>query len=255
MDSDGTNTSTTFTLDSIRDTLVRQEDTIIFSLIERAKFPLNWKAYHAKDVHGFASTILDFVVRDSESLQAKVGRYENPEELPFFPEDLQQPLVPPYNFPQILYPAAASVNVSKTIWDVYVNQLLQLIAAEGDDGNYASAAACDLVCLQALSRRIHYGRFVAEVKFRGAPSDYEPLIRAKDKDALMTLLTDTNVEEMVKERVKKKAMIFGQNVTLNDTASDGNYKVDPMVVYRLYDEWVIPLTKDVEVEYLLRRLD
>jgi len=33
--------------------------------------------------------------------------------------------------------------------------------------------------LQAISRRIHYGKFVAEVKFRDAPQDYEPLIRAK----------------------------------------------------------------------------
>lgn len=33
--------------------------------------------------------------------------------------------------------------------------------------------------LQALSRRIHYGKFVAEVKFREAPDDYTPAIRAK----------------------------------------------------------------------------
>lgn len=33
--------------------------------------------------------------------------------------------------------------------------------------------------VQAISRRIHYGKFVAEVKFRDAPQDYEPLIRAK----------------------------------------------------------------------------
>lgn len=34
---------------------------------------------------------------------------------------------------------------------------------------------------QALSRRIHYGKFVAEIKFRDAPKDYEPAIRAKVK--------------------------------------------------------------------------
>lgn len=32
---------------------------------------------------------------------------------------------------------------------------------------------------QAISRRIHYGKFVAEAKFRESPRDYEPLIRAK----------------------------------------------------------------------------
>ena len=33
--------------------------------------------------------------------------------------------------------------------------------------------------LQAISRRIHYGKFVAEVKFRDSPQEYEPLIRAQ----------------------------------------------------------------------------
>lgn len=40
------------------------------------------------------------------------------------------------------------------------------IAAPGDDGNYGSAATIDVLCLQALSKRIHYGKFVAEAKFR-----------------------------------------------------------------------------------------
>lgn len=33
--------------------------------------------------------------------------------------------------------------------------------------------------MQALSRRIHYGKFVAEVKFREAPQDYGAAIRAQ----------------------------------------------------------------------------
>lgn len=44
--------------------------------------------------------------------------------------------------------------------------LLAAIAAPGDDGNYGSAATLDLLALQALSKRIHYGKFVAEAKFR-----------------------------------------------------------------------------------------
>ncbi|XP_028548008.1 chorismate mutase 2-like, partial [Dendrobium catenatum] len=104
------------------------------------------------------------------------GRYENPEEVPFFPEDLPLPLVPSYNYPQVLHPAGASVNIAKTIWNMYFNELLPLFTAEGDDGNYASTLASDLVCLQAISRRIHYGKFVAEVKFRDAPLDYSSAI-------------------------------------------------------------------------------
>lgn len=73
----------------------------------------------------------------------------------------------------------------------------------------------------------------------------------------MKMLTFEAVEEMVKKRVAKKAMIFGQQVSLsnNNVNAKENYKVDPAVVVRLYEEWVMPLTKLVEVQYLLRRLD
>lgn len=246
------------TLDSIRDALVRQEDVIIYSLIQRANFPINSKAYSVPlgdTIHEFSGSLAEFVARQTEAAEAKAGRYENPEEIPFYPDNLPPPLITLGNFPKILYPAAANVNVSKAIWDIYTNRFLPLFVAEGDDGNYASTTACDLTCLQALSRRIHYGRYVAEVKFQVAPEQYEPLIRAKDKDAIMKLLTDARVEDMVKKRVKKKATVFGQEVNSNGTVVEGKYKVDPQVVYHLYSEWVIPLTKVVEVEYLLGRLD
>ena len=57
-------------------------------------------------------------------------------------------------------------------------------------------------------------------------------------------------------------MVFRQNVTLDDKVNnlttdgdEGKFKVDPFVVSRLYADWVMPLTKLVEVEYLLHRLD
>ncbi|KAK6927640.1 hypothetical protein RJ641_006231 [Dillenia turbinata] len=256
------------TLEEVRDSLIRQEDTIVFSLIERARFPMNSFAYEDVSsfaISGFSTSLLKYFVKEIEATNAKVGRYESPEEHPFFPDDLPNSLIAPrndsqtYHELQFLHPAAASINVNNHIWDFYLKQLRPLIAAEGDDGNYASSAASDLQCLQALSRRIHYGKFVAEVKFRDAPQDYEPLIRAKDRDALMKLLTFERVEEMVKRRVERKAMVFGQEVCLGTDGDKGDnkgkYKVDPAVVSRLYDEWVMPLTKLVEVEYLLRRLD
>lgn len=71
----------------------------------------------------------------------------------------------------------------------------------------------------------------------------------------MKLLTFESVEERVKKRVTKKAMLFGQEVSLDDNYNEKKLKIDPAIVSRLYEEWVIPLTKLVEVEYLLRRLD
>lgn len=69
----------------------------------------------------------------------------------------------------------------------------------------------------------------------------------------MKLLTFESIEEAIKKRVEKKAKVFGQDVEVEENES--KYKVEPSVVSQLYGEWVIPLTKLVQVEYLLRRLD
>ncbi|KAL5074448.1 hypothetical protein RYX36_013432 [Vicia faba] len=244
-----------YTLESVRESLIRQEDTIIFSFIERAKFPLNSLTYQQNysSIPNFSGSLFDFILHQTENIQAKTGRYMNPEENPY-EEKLSPPIVPHYNFSQFLHPAAASININKNIKKIYFNDILPLFIASGDDGNYAQTASNDLTILQAISKRIHYGKFVAETKFRKSPRDYEPLIRAKDREALMSLLVDKRVEEMVLKRVEKKAMVFGQEMSLDPNVK-GKYKVDPSIVYSLYNKWIIPMTKDIEVEYLLRRLD
>ncbi|KAL5230725.1 hypothetical protein ABZP36_029501 [Zizania latifolia] len=252
-------------LDTVRDFLTREEDTIVFSLIERAKYPLNPPAYYVPAYFAgrrHDASFAELFVRESEAVQAKAGRYQSQQEIPFFPFRVPFPLAPPYNFTSELYSAAAFVNVNDEIWSVYFSLLLPLLAKNGDDGSYAATVASDLVCLQALSRRINYGRYVAEVKFRGDQQNYTTLIRNKDKDALMKLLTSEAQEDAVKRRVQKKAMVFGRNVTLDGPVETGDsnngrasFKVDPSLVYKLYGQWVIPLTKQVELQYLLHRLD
>ena len=48
---------------------------------------------------------------------------------------------------------------------------------------------------QALSKRIHYGKFVAEAKFLAAEDHYRALIQAQDAEAIMDALTDRAVEQ------------------------------------------------------------
>lgn len=258
--------STGLSLDTVRDFLTREEDTIIFSLIERARYPLNRPAYDPVHFGAGAgrlnASFAELFIRDSEAVQSKAGRYQSLQEIPFFAYRVPFSLAPPYNFTSELYPAAAFVNVNDAIWSMYFNELLPLLAKNGDDGNYAVTVDSDLACLQVLSRRINYGRYVAEVKFRGDQQTYTSLIQAKDRDALMKLLTSEAQEDAVKRRVEKKAIVFGQSITLDgpietdvNNSSLANFKIDPSVVYKLYDQWVIPLTKQVEVEYLLRRLN
>lgn len=54
-----------------------------------------------------------------------------------------------------------------------------------------------LLDAQALSKRIHYGKFVAEAKFLAQTEKYSSLIRQQDAGGLMKLLTDEAVEAKV----------------------------------------------------------
>jgi deoxyadenosine/deoxycytidine kinase len=63
-----------------------------------------------------------------------------------------------------------------------------------------------------------------------------------DPFSLMDMLIFKAVEEQVKNRVEHKARIFEQNAT------DSECKVDPKVLSKLYDQWVMPQTKDVSLD-------
>lgn len=67
------------------------------------------------------------------------------------------------------------------------------------DGEQCLWSALEGYCVsgQALSKRIHYGKFVAEAKFAADPAAYTDLIRQKDVEGLMAMLTDASVEAKV----------------------------------------------------------
>lgn len=68
------NLGNAFNLDSVRNSLIRQEDTIVFNLIERAKFPINSPLYNQtlNLVPGFSGSLLRFIIKETEAIQAKV---------------------------------------------------------------------------------------------------------------------------------------------------------------------------------------
>ena len=79
---------------------------------------------------------------------------------------------------------------------------------------------------------------------------------------MMDLLTYKEVEDRVVRRVTNKAATYGQDISEElpsdlglRNQKDIEYKVAPERVGELYREWIMPMTKDVQVEYLLRRLD
>ncbi|WEW56912.1 chorismate mutase aro7 [Emydomyces testavorans] len=246
-------------LDNIRFQLIRLEDTITFHLIERVQFPLNKRIYQPGGVkipHSDLS-LMDWMLCETERLQSRVRRYQSPDEYPFFPDALEQPILQPLKYPHILH--QNDVNVNDMIKLRYINEILPeacgKFGGREDRGetqeNYGSAATCDVSCLQALSRRIHFGKFVAESKFRKEPERFVRLIRAGDKRGIEEAITNAQVEKKVLERLRLKATTYGR-----DPANPhvDHSKIDVEAVVSMYQHAVIPMTKIVEVEYLMQRL-
>lgn len=59
------------------------------------------------------------------------------------------------------------------------------------------------------------------------------------------------VELQVLERLRLKARTYGTDPS---TGEDGAAKINVEAVVAMYRDFVIPLTKEVEVEYLMQRL-
>jgi len=284
-------------LNRIRSVLTRLEDTIIFSLIERAQFAHNPMIYQKgafKELRdmGFEGSWLEWFLKETETFHARARRYTSPDEYPFTPlSDLPSPVLPPLVFKPILYPN--DINVNQSILAFYTKAIVPRITRQAtlklatskrakgisgadefeDDGNYGSAATLDVEVLQAISKRVHYGKFVSESKFRSAPWDFIPHIQKPNPAALDALIVKPEVEQRLLLRLRKKAINYARDTTesepppspplpneangLNGTngVNGLNGKIDVDGVVELYENYIIPLTKEVEVEYLMHRLD
>jgi chorismate mutase len=287
-------------LESIRSTLIRQEETIIFALIERAQFRQNPIAYEKGGFAGLGTPVgvtpvesdeelsfLEYMLIGTEALHCRSRRYTSPEEHPFFPDRLPEgPIgaLPKLQFPKLLSSegGASELNFNHVLLKKYVDTIVPSLSKRGDDEQHGSSVLCDIAVLQSLSRRVHYGKFVAESKYRSDPEGYQRLVEAGDTDGVMRLLTDDVVEAKVLRRSRLKAATYGQEPLLvdlpridggetssivaaaaasavvaaleaieNDQVQPG--KVDPAVIESVYRDIIIPLTKVIEVAYLFRR--
>mmetsp|Transcript_26180 Transcript_26180/g.57964 ORF Transcript_26180/g.57964 Transcript_26180/m.57964 type:complete len:327 (-) Transcript_26180:208-1188(-) len=250
-------TSDIFSLDSIRSTLIRQEETIIFALIERAQYRRNYDIYDAKknnlrNVYGAPLSFLEWMLIETEKLHAKVRRYTSPEEHAFYEELLPLPILSEIQFPQLLVVNKSDVNVNAEIMRWYTGKIVDRLAIAGDDEQHGSSVLCDINALQSISRRIHFGKFVAESKFLQDPDAYTNLVRQRDARGILQLLTNVEVERGVLRRAFVKASRYGQDIKGTEPAD--TKKIDPMLIVDIYRDMIIPLTKDVEVRYLFHRL-
>ena len=193
--------------------------------------------------------------------------------------------LPLLDYPQDLLSSvggANEINFNPILLSKYINVIVPAISTPGDDEQHGSTVLCDIAALQALSRRVHYGMFVAESKYQSDPQAYQKLVDTGDAKGVMKLLTNEEVENQVLRRARLKAATYGREPMLSSIpATDCDEtailaaaaasavvaavealsnnkgkqvgKVDPAVIESVYRDIVIPLTKDIEVAYLFRR--
>ena len=134
---------------------------------------------------------------------------------------------------------------------------------------------------------------MAESKYRSDPCSYDELVAADNIEGVYALLTNLVVEEKVLQRAKVKAATYGKeplvevdtivNLLTNRGAAGSSplaltavvaaaaaaaavnavdaaglseqcdAKIPPSAIEAIYRDLVIPLTKQVEVEYLFKR--
>lgn len=107
-----------------------------------------------------------------------------------------------------------------------------------------------MICLLTL---ISAGKFIAESKFRSNPEEYIRLALAEDREKIDELLTNKAVEKKVLERLHRKALVYGQTLDEEQEGTNKHLRIPVDVVVDLYKKWAIPLTKEVEVDYLIAR--
>lgn len=248
---------TVLDLQNIRDELVKMEDSIIFKFIERSHFPICDPVYDPDhpglSIPNFNGSFLDWAILQLEIAHSQLRRFESPDETPFFPDKILKPILPSINYPPVLATYAQEVNYNDKIKKIYIEEIIPLISSsQGDQAeNHGSVATRDIELLQCLSRRIHFGKFVAEAKFQSNIPLYTELIKNKDVDSIMNNITNSAVEEKILLRLTKKAEVYG----VDPTNKEGERRITPEYLVRIYKEIVIPITKEVEVKYLLRRLE
>lgn len=190
----------------------------------------------ALDLPNTNLSFLDWMLREQERLHSLVRRYQSPDEYPFFPDALEKPILKPLNYPRILHPN--NINLNAKLKKSYIEHILPTACSHHDhedrgedQENYGSAGVCDVACLQALSRRIHFGKFVAEAKFLGDRAKFERMIQERDRDGIAAAITNESVERKVLERLRLKAKTYGTDPSVD---AEGVGKIDVDAVVAMY---------------------
>ena len=217
------------------------EAGIIASLLERSTYALNEKIYVPGGVvlRGANWSFFESIFRGKEMLFSSHGCFKDGREHPFFPKEslgVRQIAVRQERSGEEEVPRVVSKN--KELMRIYMRMLREICKPGDEEKDYGSCADLDSDGLRRLSYRVHYGEVVAESKLLENPGLFVPLIRKNWWGNVRGALRDEDTEKTVVGRVLKKCEALGLEPRLAGIISGS------------YNSGIMPLTLDVEVEYL-----
>jgi len=246
-------------ISEIRNLLRECENSIIFAMLERARWKSNRSAYIYSDANDNTNhdvnddSLFNRMLIGTELVHAKLGRYACPEEHPFteivvgdtFTNKI---VLTNYKIGNYLDKRHSSINLNKTVLEEYFKTVLPKITEEGEDENLGSAVTADINLLQAISRRIHLGKLVAQAKYNSEKDWYR---QPRSQIEIYDKLTNQRVEDAILERLGKKL----KNFTCDTSSSLLQLNFDIDVLKYIYRDFIIPTTKQVQISYFRLLLD
>jgi chorismate mutase len=135
LDSIFSSTPDVLSLSYIRSILQRLEDTILFQLIERGQNAHNAAMYkpgafkELQEKEGWEKSWVEWFLKETESIHAKLRRWQAPDEYPFTDiKLLPEPILPPVEYPEVLYKLAI-VTVNDQIYQHYRDELVPALTS------------------------------------------------------------------------------------------------------------------------------
>jgi chorismate mutase len=124
----------------------------------------------------------------------------------------------------------------------YLLTVLPALCQPGSEDERARCLAADAACLDALARRLALSVHVATRKREAIPEALQAALHAGDPIRVEAAITNPAVEAEVRVRVLTRAR---QNAPRKET---------PDQIAALYAEWIIPLSRKIQVHGLLAPL-
>lgn len=252
-------TFTVPTLVQIRDILSALEAPIISALTERLNLATNPALYANNGAR------LTSYLRPRENTANALGRFAYGKlEYPFTLAPVVHPDIttksnqfPPGRFHQDTY------SGNPDLFTFYIEELVPLFNSttsffyhlDGSTSNDDAILNLDATILALLSHRSSIGKIVAETKYASDPVSYTPLIQAVDATQIRVLLTNTTQEAGVLAQAATAAAAFSTAWITSGAAETPDFPVQLASVAAKVFRELIDVTTDIEIQYLLQRLN